>query len=234
MLLERMAFSANRRPVLEAGEVEQTMLDKARPPPRSGAPAPRPDAAGAPHHLPRPGAPQVDLEFDGQGGVLGHQDEAFKVRGSASRRALAPARARRAGPAGTHLTRARLPPPQGGYVILTTSRLVWLDETAEGRSCWLPLASIEGATKRTSFGLSPKVRLELQLHVDAFDKPVAGGWRGWRVAGTCVGRRPGSLPRAPGPAGTGSCCRALASGCRRARPRHPPPLQPRAPWPSGG
>jgi hypothetical protein len=22
----------------------------------------------------------VDLEFDGQGGVLGHQDEAFKVR----------------------------------------------------------------------------------------------------------------------------------------------------------
>lgn len=58
-----------------------------------------------------------------------------------------------------------LPPLQGGYAIITSHRLLWIDAAsapAPGRSCCLPLSMVAGATKRVQYGLNimaPKVRL---------------------------------------------------------------------------
>jgi hypothetical protein len=57
-----------------------------------------------------------------------------------------------------------------------------MDATPAGRSAALPLASVASSVKRTQLTLNlvnPKVRVELQLHVDASFTPVAGeGSRG--------------------------------------------------------
>jgi hypothetical protein len=84
---------------------------------------------------------------------------------------------------GVHMDGARLTIRvvlQGGYVILTNRRVVWIDAEAApapGRSCSLPLTSVASASKRISFALQSKVRLELHVHVDSYSKPAPGGLR---------------------------------------------------------
>jgi hypothetical protein len=64
------------------------------------------------------------------------------------------------------------PPAQGGYCVVTTQRLLWIDASATpaaGRSCAVPLGGIQGVHKRVQYGLNvmkPKVRLEVKVLVD--------------------------------------------------------------------
>ena len=92
------------------------------------------------------------------------------------------------------------PPAQGGYAILTSQRVIWIDSAAVstpaaaaaaaaaagsvgapcGRSCSLPVLSVQGCQRKSSMWLgSYKVRLLLQVAVDADAKPVVAGAGGW-------------------------------------------------------
>lgn len=67
---------------------------------------------------------------------------------------------------------------QGGYCVVTSHRLLWIDAAATpspGRSCHMPLDSIQTVHKRVQYSLNlmnPKVRLEVQLFVDRHFKPT--------------------------------------------------------------
>lgn len=74
---------------------------------------------------------------------------------------------------------------QGGYVILTNHRLLWIDTAASpapGRSCHLHLACVHAAHKRTQLGLPVKVRMGLPVKVHVYARApcvcVGGGWGG--------------------------------------------------------
>ncbi|GBF96332.1 hypothetical protein Rsub_09402 [Raphidocelis subcapitata] len=66
---------------------------------------------------------------------------------------------------------------QGGYAIVTSHRLLWIDAASApspGRSCALHLAAVQSAVKRAQYGfnpLAPKVRLELRVHINAEARP---------------------------------------------------------------
>lgn len=61
---------------------------------------------------------------------------------------------------------------QGGYAVVTSHRLLWIDASATpspGRSCHMPLDSIHSFQKRVQYSLNlmnPKVRVEVKLFVD--------------------------------------------------------------------
>ncbi|KAG1678287.1 hypothetical protein FOA52_013908 [Chlamydomonas sp. UWO 241] len=114
VLLEAVALTTSGRPVLEAREVELFTLDK------------------------------VDVEFEGRGGVAGHQAEAYK----------------------------------GGYVVLTSQRLIWLSRGKEpgsvGLPCWLPLHSVNDAVRRNKLAFGgTKVRVHVQVAASFEGKPTS-------------------------------------------------------------
>eukprot|EP00775_Hariotina_reticulata_P005632 gene5632-5871_t len=104
-----------------------------------------PPSTLTPSGRPQLSAGEVDLEFEGHGGMQSCQ------------------------------TAERY---QGGYAVVTSQRLIWIDSAASpaaGRSCHLALDCIHSTRKHVQYGLNlmnPKVRLEVKVYVDLSAKPT--------------------------------------------------------------
>lgn len=154
------------------------------------------------------GPVQVDLLFDGLGGVEGHLSEEYKVRQCSScgpppslqqlahvvssrlrvAALLAPVLCQGAATvSGALLSPApnRRPDPQGGYAVLTTLRLLWVPQRAAGGApCAVPLNAV--AMAETKEGVLKTPRLKLMVRADARGFPTAGLLQGARGLWTCV------------------------------------------------
>eukprot|EP00798_Chlamydomonas_sp_ICE-L_P017813 gene17813-24191_t len=126
---------------------------------------------------------------------------------------------------------------KGGYVILTSQRLIWMDASATagsaavpgsegprqgGRSCHLPVASIKSCTKKTSVSFKSKVRLKLEVCCNYERKPVDAEGQFHQLL-TLSLRCKGDSPEAL--ASRVQEVKALAATTNRARPAQPPPAQ---------
>lgn len=91
--------------------------------------------------------------------------------------------------------------PQGGYLILTNHRLMWMDGSAApsaGRSCCLHVHAIASLTKKSPGLLSSKTKIEATVKLSSAGAATIGakgqgrgvnhmrrGWRhGWRRSGS--------------------------------------------------
>mmetsp|Transcript_37776 Transcript_37776/g.84245 ORF Transcript_37776/g.84245 Transcript_37776/m.84245 type:complete len:668 (-) Transcript_37776:143-2146(-) len=157
MILEPAFLTLSGRPVLQPGEVEKYLLDN------------------------------VDLEFEGSGGLPGLQAEAYKggyviltnmrlIWIDAAATSSMPSSAAAAPAAG-----------QGGAV---SGRQV-------GRCCSLPASSVQSAAKKSSFAFTgSKVRVHLEVYATHEGKPVPGAQVSHkleRVALRCRGDSPETL-----------------------------------------
>ncbi|KAI8473427.1 MAG: EAP30/Vps36 family-domain-containing protein [Monoraphidium minutum] len=127
---------------------------------------------------------------------------------------------------------------EGGYAIVTSHRVIWIDAAAAprpGRSCALPVGSLHAASKRIQYGLNimaPKVRVELRVYVDADSRPC-GAPESFRYASLSL------RCRGPAPDAFVDTVAAALAAARRAAAAAPPPpggsvAGPRPPAGGGG